>query len=127
MSSSCATLDELLAAFSCAPQAAGRKNVPAMTMARTARRWRSRVAKSFSLDCLLRGPRMWLAGFRKDKIGHEQSEGRDGCVAHDGHPGEFFGSAEAAAVDVHVQQVGTRDHAEETEHDERHQRGPDPE
>src|SRR5438034_2483245 len=36
-----------------------------------------------------------------------------------------FGSGEAAAVDVHVQEIGARNHAEKPNHDQRDQRSPD--
>ena len=48
-------------------------------------------------------PGMRLAGFGEDEVGHEQGQGGDGGVANDGHAGELFGRAEAAAVDVHVE------------------------
>jgi len=61
----------------------------------------------------------------KAKNGHEKRESDKHTVADDGHAGERFGRGEAAAVDVHMQQIGARNNAQESDQDQSDERSPD--
>src|SRR5882762_3619602 len=64
------------------------------------------------------GPGMRLARFHESEDGHEDRESDERAVAGNGHARERFGSRKAAAINVHVQKVGTRNNAQESEHDQ---------
>src|SRR5260370_613224 len=67
------------------------------------------------------GPRMRLARLDERQDGHHNGESSERAIADNSHASERFGSRQAAAVDVHVQKVGARNHAEKPEQDQRDQ------
>ena len=68
---------------------------------------------------------MRLAGFDEGEDGNEDGEGDEDAVADDGLKGERLGGGEAAAIDVHVKKVGTRDDDPKSDHDQRDEARPD--
>src|SRR5690242_3663998 len=68
---------------------------------------------------------MRLARFDEGKNGHKHGERRERAVTQNRHDGERLGSAEAAAIDVHVEKISARNGSQESQHDQRHQSGPD--
>lgn len=70
---------------------------------------------------------MGLAGFDVGAAGHSEGEGGHGGVFEDFFQVDGLGGGEAAAVDVHVQEVGAEDYYEKTQHERGEKRGPDAE
>src|SRR5258708_8289860 len=82
---------------------------------------RSTCSSSF----LRGGPRMRLARFEESEDGHQERESGEGAVADDGHAGELLRCTEAAAIDVHVQEIRPSHSGQEPHHDRPDARGPD--
>src|SRR5580693_7355974 len=70
-------------------------------------------------------PRMRLARFHKREDGHDHGKSRERRVFQYLPETDRFGSRKAAAIDVHVQEIGAQDNNEEPDHDEGKQRSPD--
>jgi hypothetical protein len=71
------------------------------------------------------GPGVGLAGFDEGAGGHGEGERRHGGIFQNFFEVDGFGRGEAAAIDVHVQEIGAQDYDEKPEHDGGEQRGPD--
>lgn len=70
---------------------------------------------------------MRLTGFDEGEVGHCEGQGGERGVFDYLFGADGFGRGKAAAVYVHVQQVCTRYHDEESEHDRSKERSPDAE
>src|SRR2546429_985180 len=66
-----------------------------------------------------------LAGLDEREAGHEHGQQSKKAVANHGFDGERVRGGEAAAVDVHVQEVGTGNQGQESQHEKSYQRSPD--
>src|SRR6202167_6682755 len=68
---------------------------------------------------------MGMAGFDERKVGHKHGQRRHGGVFQNLLRAYGFGGGEAAAIDVHVQEISARYHDEEPQHDGGEQGRPD--
>src|SRR4051812_16242687 len=66
---------------------------------------------------LRRAPGMRLASLDEYEPGHQNRENRHGGVFQNFFQADRLGSGEAAAVDVHVQQIGAQNDESEADHD----------
>jgi hypothetical protein len=60
---------------------------------------------------------MGLAGFDEGEVGGEERKGREDCIFQDFSGADGFGRGKAAAIYVHVEQIGAQHHYEESQHD----------
>lgn len=69
---------------------------------------------------------MGLASLLEGEDGHERSERNHGGVFENLFQADRLWGAEASTINLHVQQIGSRDHCQETQQEQSDDGRPDP-